>query len=86
MAQAALGLAFQAVLLVTIPLEGPTHLSEEVRGEGEDSGFTLGADGESRRAVGLAASATAGAFTAAAAQGNKGAAQEEDASGWVDRF
>jgi hypothetical protein len=34
LAQAGLGLAFQAVLLVTIPLEGHTHLPEEVRGEG----------------------------------------------------
>jgi hypothetical protein len=34
LAQAGLGLTFQAVLLVTIPLEGHAHLPEEVRGEG----------------------------------------------------
>jgi hypothetical protein len=81
LAQAGLGLTFQALLLVTIPLEGHTHLLEEVRGEGEDTGFTLGADGQGGRAVGLAASAVAGAFAAAATQGNKGAAQQKGGSG-----
>lgn len=86
LAQAGLGLTFQALLLVTIPLEGHTHLLEQIRAKGEDAGFTLGAEGEGGRAVGLAASAVAGGFAAAATQGNKGAAQEEVASGWLGWF
>jgi hypothetical protein len=86
LAQAGLGLTFQALLLVTIPLEGSAHLLEEVRGKGEDSGFALGAEGEGGRAVGFAASAAAGVFAAATAQGNKGATQEEGASGRVGWF
>ena len=85
-AQAGFGLTFQALLLVTIPLEGRTHLLEEVRGKGEDTGFTLGADGQGGRAMGLAASAAAGGFAAAATQGDKGAAQKKGASGWVGWF
>ena len=86
LAQAGLGLTFQALLLATIPLQGQTHLPEEVRGKSEDAGSALGAEGQGRRAVGLAASAVAGAFAAAATQGDKGAAQEEGASGWVGWF
>ena len=86
LAQAGLGLTFQALLLAAIPLESRTHLLEEVCGQGKDAGFALGAHGEGRRAVGLAASAVAGAFAAAATQGNQGAAQEERGSGWVGWF
>ena len=86
LAQAGLGLTFQALLLAAIPLEGQAHLLKEVRGKREDTGFTLGAEGEGRKAVGLAASAVAGAFAAAATQGNQGAAQQEGGSSRVGWF
>jgi len=86
LAQTRLGLTFQALLLVAIPPEGSTHLLEEVWGQGQDIGFTLGADGKGGRAVGLAASAAAGAFAAAATQGNEGAAQQRGGSSPVGWF
>lgn len=77
LAQAGPGLTFQALLLVTIALEGQPHLWKEVRGKGEDTGFALGTEGEGGRAMGLSASAAAGVFAATAMQDN------EAASGWV---
>lgn len=82
LAQARLGLPFQVLLLVSIALEGLPDLRQEVRGEGEDTGFALGAEGQSGRAVGFAARAAAGGFAAAATQGNERAAQEESGSAW----
>ena len=66
LAQAGLGLTFQALLLAMILLEGPTDLVEEVWGQGEDIGFTLTAEGEGGRAMGFTAGAVAGRLAAAA--------------------
>ena len=66
LAQAGLGLTFQALLLAMILLEGPTDLGEEVWGQGEDMGFALTAEGEGRRAMGFTTGAVAGGFATAA--------------------
>jgi hypothetical protein len=81
LAQAGVGLPFQATLLATILLKSPTHLLKEIRGESEDPSFALGAEGEGGRGVRVAMSTMAGAFAAAAAQGDEGTAQQEVAGG-----
>jgi hypothetical protein len=68
------------LLLAVVALEGLPDLLQEVWGEGEDTGFAFGAEGQRRRAVGFAASATAGAFAATATQGDERATQEESGS------
>ena len=82
-AQAGIGLTFQALLLATIVSQCQSHLRKEVRGEGENTGFALGAEREGGRGVGLAASAMAGGFAAAASQGDQGAAQKDGAGGRI---
>jgi hypothetical protein len=68
--QADSGLTFQVLLAATILQKSQTHLDKEIRGESEDTSFTLGAEGQSWRAVRFAMSAVTGGFAAAASQGN----------------
>ena len=81
LAQAGLGLTFEALLLAPILLEGQTDLLEEVWGQGEDIGFSLTAEGEGGRAMGFATGAVAGGFATAATERNQRAAQKEGLSG-----
>jgi len=46
LAQAGLGLTLQALLLVTVALQGRRQLREEVWGQRQDTGFALGAEGQ----------------------------------------
>jgi hypothetical protein len=48
LAQARLGLTLQGLLLLTVAAQGQPNLWQEVRSQGEDAGFALGAKREGR--------------------------------------